>query len=114
MTSKIWADGPGFNVSDEGTVSDIAFARLSIGGAEVTSANYKTHFAIGAAASPGSREGDTGNVRSVTFGTARPRPDTRRTARRAAAGVLAPADVDVGVERQAQGQHPPAISFLPM
>lgn len=97
VTSKVWAGGPGFNVSDEGTVSDIAFAQLTIGGVEITGANHREHFAIGAAASPSSREGATGNVRGIAFGTGRAR-GTRRAPRRPS-GVLAPADI--AVERHA-------------
>jgi hypothetical protein len=73
LRSKIWATGNGSAVEGgAGTVANVSFVDLSIGGVAVRQSNFGSMFAIGSAANPHSVFGGDGNVDAITFeGSAR-------------------------------------------
>ena len=62
--------GPGFGpgANNNGTVYDLHFPGLLIGGTRVESSNFQQTFRIGADCDPQSRWGADGNVGTITWG----------------------------------------------
>ena len=61
------AGGEQGNKGGTGTIANLSFVGLTIGGVRVHASNFNNHFALGAAADPHSKYGGDGNVNGVSF-----------------------------------------------
>ena len=69
MFPQVWADGPGFHVSEHNrTVSGLRFVDVSINGTRVSETSFESYFALGRECAPDSLVNDSmGNVRDIGF-----------------------------------------------